>query len=120
MANRLFPKRRQLEKRLARMKISIVNRCKFKPKECLRRSTILMVVFFQINIFFIKERYTIRLIIRFCRFHICSGNTILFARDCIQDLIYLGGNLPLKLYSKPRLVRANKTLKESVQTRLKS
>ncbi|KAK9206025.1 hypothetical protein WN943_016296 [Citrus x changshan-huyou] len=40
MANRLFPERRQLEKRLARMKISIVNRCKFKPKECLRRSTI--------------------------------------------------------------------------------
>ena len=79
-----------------------------------------MVVFFQINIFFIKERHTIRSIISFYRFHICSGNTILFVRDCIQDLIYLGGNLPLKLYSKSRLVRANKTLKESVQTRLKS
>ena len=81
-----------------------------------------MVVFFQINIFFIKIDTHIRLKsdFFFYRFLLCSWNTILFARDCIKDLLYLRGNLPLKFYSKLRLVRANKTLKESVRAHLKS
>ena len=37
----------------------------------------------------------------------------------IQGLLYLGGNLHTKLFSKFWKVSANKTLKESVYTRLK-